>query len=96
MVDGLAGGVQGVEQAHGERAAGGDGHEGGEAAAVRRGAHQHAVQRGGGRTPVAGAVIAGVGAGGERGGQQGAAGGRPQLFLRGPDDGVARTGRQVA
>ncbi|CAL9381617.1 hypothetical protein SUDANB60_01052 [Streptomyces sp. enrichment culture] len=96
VVDGLAGGVQGVEQTHGQRAAGGDGHEGGEAAAVRRGAHQHALQRRGGRAPVAGAVVAGTGAGGERGGEQGAAGGGPQLFLRGPGDGVAGPGRQVA
>src|SRR5690606_8060076 len=107
VVDGLAGRVQGVVEAHGEGAAGADGDEGGEAAAAGRGGDEDVVAGGGGRAAVGGAVGAGPGAGGEGGGGEGAAGGGAeggragpgggaQVFLGGPGGGTAWRGRGVA
>ncbi|BFO19934.1 hypothetical protein SHKM778_63220 [Streptomyces sp. KM77-8] len=90
MVDGLAGGVQGVVEAYGEGAAGGDGGVGGEPVSAGGGCDEDGVERGGGGAAVPGAVEAGAGAGGECGGEEGPAGGGAQLLLRGP--GVAPPG----
>src|SRR5690606_23978856 len=72
VVDGLAGRVQGVVEAHGEGAAGADGDEGGEAAAAGRGGDGDGVEGGAGGGG-AGVVLGGRGGGTAGRGRGGAA-----------------------